>query len=148
MSVCILFSCDLATMQLWQSQCPSVLACVRSRKTYNVTEYIHLWDQRPHKGQPEVNLSRNMQMSWLICKDAIIQQPKYIGKSNLVKRTLDQSVIHLWGQRSYIGQPGVNLSRNGIWLPNLIRTLDQRVIYIVGSRSRKVQPEVSLIAAS
>ena len=49
---------------------------------------IHFWDPRSRKGQPEGILSGNMQVSSLICKTAIIQQPEHVCKSK-VKRTLD-----------------------------------------------------------
>ena len=112
---------------------------------------IDLGSQRSSKGQPDVNLFRNMQMSQLICNHAIIQQPKQICKSNLVKRTpffifsfFDNNVIYLWSQRSRTGQPEVNLFRNILWFTNVVRrTFDQSVIHSWGQRSSTGQSEIT-----
>ena len=57
--------------------------------------------------------------------------------------------VHLWDQRSCIGQPEVNLPTNVLWLPNFVkRTLDQSVAHLWDQRSCIGQPKVSSFAAS
>ena len=86
-------------------------------------------------GQPKVKLLRNA--LWL---------------PNLVGRTLDQSVMYCWDQRScrgQLGHPEVKLLRNAICLPNFVgRTTDQSEMYCWGQRSCRGQlgqPEVKLL---
>ena len=50
--------------------------------------------------------------------------------------------MHCWGQRSCMGQPGVKLLRNAIWVPNLVgKTPDRRVVRYWGRTSCRGQPE-------
>ena len=60
---------------------------------------------------------------------------------NLVGRTSDRSVIHIWGQRTCRGKPGVKLFRNPLWLPILVgRNPDRSEVQYSGQRSYRGQP--------
>ena len=61
--------------------------------------------------------------------------------TNLVGRTLDQSVMHCWivGVEGKVGvswgQVGVNLLSNALWPPNLVgRPPDQKCNALLGSK--------------
>ena len=78
-----------------------------------------------------------------------------LWQPNLVERTPDRCVVHLWGQRSCSGSTGLNqglpevkLLRNALWQPNLIGgTPDQSVVHWVhwwGQIACRGQPGVKL----
>ena len=81
------------------------------------------WDRRSHRGQPAVKMLRNALWQpnlypWPKCsafmgvkghagvKPEVKLRRNALKPPNLVGRTLDQSVMYCWGQRSCRGQAG------------------------------------------
>ena len=63
-----------------------------------------------------------MPPGWKIIKRSLLHQKCLVATPNSVGRTLDQNIMHCWGQRPYRvnwGQPEVKMLTNVAWPPNL-----------------------------